>query len=510
MTIIYPDKVTASCGNILIDFGKDAYGRLEVDLTGQGGETVELAIGEVLKDGRLNRDPGGYRCFKKQDITLKPGTHTYAFDIPLHRAPEPSLPKCYPPESAGGEIAPFRYAEINGYEGTFDARQLAVFAPFNDDAAMFECSDEWLNRVWAFCKYSIKVTTPFGKYVDGERERLPYEGDAYINQLGHFCCDADYTIARNTIDHLLVYPTWPTEWHLLMPLIVRDYLLYSGDADSARRWYPVLKERTLRHHAGDDFLIRPQNGIRDIVDWPMGERDDYEFGDVNLVPNCYHYRSLLAMAELGEDGSYRQRAAQIKESIRRTMLKGGYFVDNPGSDHVSLHGTVFALWSGVAEETEAPALTEVLRKKGMSCSVYVAQFLLETCYAWNLNDHARDLMTGNGLRSWRNMLDKGATITMEAWDDSLKPNQDWNHAWGAAPANIITRELCGIKPVAPGLDVFRVDPRPGELVSFKVRQPTRHGAIELEYDNSGYRLTVPEGSRALYGDKAYGPGSHKL
>jgi len=26
------------------------------------------------------------------------------------------------------------------------------------------------------------------------------------------------------------------------------------------------------------------------------------------------------------------------------------------------------------------------------------------------------------------MLDKGATITMEAWDDTLKPNQDWTHA----------------------------------------------------------------------------------
>ena len=47
------------------DFGKDAFGWLEVELTGKGGEEVELAIGEVIRDGRINRDPGGFRCFRK-------------------------------------------------------------------------------------------------------------------------------------------------------------------------------------------------------------------------------------------------------------------------------------------------------------------------------------------------------------------------------------------------------------------------------------------------------------
>ena len=96
----------------IIDFGKDAFGWLEVELTGKGGEEVELAIGEVIRDGRINRDPGGFRCFRKMNLILREGTHTYRFEIPPHVAPNPALPKCYPPEEAGGEIAPFRYAEI--------------------------------------------------------------------------------------------------------------------------------------------------------------------------------------------------------------------------------------------------------------------------------------------------------------------------------------------------------------------------------------------------------------
>jgi hypothetical protein len=43
----------------------------------------------------------------------------------------------------------------------------------------------------------------------------------------------------------------------------------------------------------------------------------------------------------------------------------------------------------------------------------------------------------------------GATITLEAWDDRFKPNQDWNHAWSAAPANLIPGRLMGITPAEP-------------------------------------------------------------
>ncbi len=492
----------------LVDFGKDAFGRLEVVLNGRGGENVELAIGEAIKDGRLDREPGGYRCFKSQRLVLKPGRHSYFFDIPQHRAPNASLPKCFPPASAGGEIAPFRYAEIDGYTGEFTARRYNVHAPFDDSAAEFESSDPVLNRIWEFCKYSIKATTPFDKYVDGERERLPYEGDAYINQLGHFCCDVSFDIARNTIEHFFEHPTWPTEWLLLTPLLVRDYYLYSGDRAGVERWYPRLKEKLLLDLAGSDGLIRGNTTVRDIVDWPLCERDGYEFGEVNLVPNCYHHQALLTMHELSGDDFYRDRAAVVRAAIRDKMLKNGRFVDNPDSEHVSLHGMMFAALFGIAEPAELPALAAAIRTKGMACSVYGAQFLLEACYHIGIADHALTLMTASGLRSWLNMLEKGATITMEAWDDSLKPNQDWNHAWGAAPANIIPRWLAGVRPLTPGFDSFLIDPRPGALEYFRLRHPTRHGAIELEYEPGNLQFTVPENTTAVYQGRIYQPGRH--
>ena len=73
--------------------------------------------------------------------------------------------------------------------------------------------------------------------------------------------------------------------------------------------------------------------------------------------------------------------------------------------------------------------------------MYGSQFLLDAVYKAHDAEHGLQLLTSTGSRGWYNMIRAGSTITMEAWDDKYKPNQDWNHAWGAVPANIIPRYL---------------------------------------------------------------------
>ncbi|MEI6425697.1 MAG: family 78 glycoside hydrolase catalytic domain, partial [Lentisphaerota bacterium] len=108
---------------ILLDFGRAAFAGLELELNGKTGQNIEVALGEVLTNGRLNRNPGGSRCIKIIPLTLQAGVHRYHVEIPQHKAQNPALPKLFPPQEAGGEIAPFRYVEISGYAGEVDARQ---------------------------------------------------------------------------------------------------------------------------------------------------------------------------------------------------------------------------------------------------------------------------------------------------------------------------------------------------------------------------------------------------
>lgn len=81
------------------------------------------------------------------------------------------------------EVMPFRYVEIENAPEWFNASNLTRSTwtvPFDDDASSFHSSSEELNAVWNLCKHSIKATTFLGLYVDGDRERKPYEADALI------------------------------------------------------------------------------------------------------------------------------------------------------------------------------------------------------------------------------------------------------------------------------------------------------------------------------------------
>jgi hypothetical protein len=131
----------------------------------------------------------------------------------------------------------------------------------------------------------------------------------------------------------------------------------------------------------------------------------------------------------------------------------------------------------------------------MACSVYGAQYLLEGLYNAGEADYAFRLLTATNDRSWWNMIRTGSTITMEAWDMKYKPNSDWNHAWGASPANIIPRFMWGISPAEPGYSRAIIKPQLDCLKFSKIMVPTIRGNIEGEFRNSGntkeYMITLP-------------------
>ena len=91
------------------------------------------------------------------------------------------------------------------------------------------------------------------------------------------------------------------------------------------------------------------------------------------------------------------------------------------------------------------------------------------------------------------MIRVGSTVTLEAWDHRYKSNLDWNHAWGAAPANIIPRLLIGVRPLDPGFGRILIQPRPGRLAYAEGRVPTIRGPVGVRVERDGdsvFRLRV--------------------
>jgi hypothetical protein len=287
-----------------------------------------------------------------------------------------------------------------------------------------------------------------------------------------------------------------------------DYL-YSGDLRLARKLYPDLKSKCLSTLARQDGLISTRTGkqtkLKDIVDWPQpGETDGFVFTDYNAVVNAFYYADLEVMAKLAtalgnlSDASYyRHEATIVRAAFQRTFFdtETNLVLDGEGAAHSSLHANFFALAFGLVPGEKMAAVVSFIHSRGMACSVYGAQFLLDALSRANDQEYAVHLLTSTGKRSWYNMLREGASMTMEAWGQEYKPNQDWCHSWGTAPANYIVRHLAGIQPLTPGFGEVEIKPQPGSVEHAALTYPTIRGDIEESFDNKRdsfkLRITLP-------------------
>ena len=132
----------------------------------------------------------------------------------------------------------------------------------------------------------------------------------------------------------------------------------------------------------------------------------------------------------------------------------------------------------------------------MPCSVYGAQYFLEGLFAAGDADTALDLMATNGPRGWLNMVNLGSTLTTEAWDFTDKPNMDWNHAWGAAPGNLISRFILGLRPITAGFGQVLIQPHLGTRLAYAEGVvPTIRGPVGICASNAPgsfqLRLNIP-------------------
>ncbi len=522
-------------GRYFADFGRDAFGSLQLEIRNVTNDTIIVHLGEKLTaSGEIDRNPGGTIRYARIKIAGKPGSFSSAESLPPDK--RNTTGAAVPLPDSLGVIIPFRYCEIENWQGDLkssDISRRSLWYYFDDSFSSFTSSDTTLNKIWDICKYSIKATSFAGLYVDGDRERIPYEADAYINQLGHYYTDREYSIARLTNEYFINHPTWPTEWILhTVPMFYYDFM-YTGNIESVRNYYSELKYKNLLSLAREDGLIsskgctdeimaslgfkNAKERLRDIVDWPPaqkdtgwklatpeGERDGYELTEINTVVNALYYNSLMCMSELAgylgnkEDQSfYRNTAIRVGYSFNRVLLdkNTNVYTDGETSKHSSLHANMMALAFGLVPEENMGSVISFIKSRGMACSVYGAQYLLEGLYRAGEADYAQSLMTSTNDRSWWNMIRSGSTITMEAWDMKYKPNSDWNHAWGAAPANIIPRFLWGIAPSEPGYAKATIKPQLGSLRQSRISVPTIRGNIEAEFSltDSGkeYKINIP-------------------
>ena len=499
-------------GRWFVDFGQDAFGYATVHVNGTFGPTpVQVRFGEMSDGFAVNTAPpaGSMVRYTNTTFNLTGGNATYSIRPPEYS----SSSACAISPKSCGAVMPFRYLELTNFPGTLTPRdvvQMRLLSNFDTNAASFGSSIATLDRIWNLCRNSMQILTFDGIYVDGDRERKPYEADAYIHQLSSYAVDREFTLPRHSLEYLLKNPTWPTEWKFHSIFMAWADYLQTGNTNLLHRYYPTLQADSFTWAATDSGLMKgfpgfPQTTNSDVVDWPRGERDGFVIsnGDyrnwTNSVNNAFYYRSLRLMANIAsalgrtnDAAAYTASADQVYSAYNETFWDrtAQCYVDGVGTDHASAPGNFFPLAFGLVPANRQTAVLRFLHARiaangGIPCSVYGAQYLLEGLFDAGDADTALALMTTDGPRGWLNMINLGSTLTTEAWNFEDKPNMDWNHAWGAAPGNLIPRFVLGLRPISAGFGQILIQPHLGQTLSYAHGVvPTIRGPVSISASNA--------------------------
>jgi len=501
---VHPVSIAKNeAGNWLVDFGRAAFGWVEAKTPA----AVDAVAGEKLTDGK-SVDVIPFSAIRSARAKAA-ATDGAAFKRLVFKTEIYSRGRCLSVPRELGEVMPMRYLEIpaNAFEPTqANVRMVALEYPFDETESGFFSDSRALDAVYDLCKYTLRACTFGGLYIDGDRERLPYEADAYVTQLSNYAMTSDYEVSRVTCDYLMPYPTWPTEYRQISVLMAWSYWMWSGRDDLLKKHYAQLKDEKLMERfrrdsdglleTGGEMFHGAYEGASDIVDWPPPERFGFEFRKANAVVNAYYYIGLNEMAEIAtrlgrtaDAQAFRARAARVYDSFQKAFFdpERGIYVDGQGATHASIHANALAVVAGLVPAEKVKGVGDWLAGREMECSVYFAQHFLEALFKTGHGARAVALMTADNDRSWVGMIKAGATMTKESWNEGVKANIDWNHTWGAAAINVIARCLAGVTPAKPGFERIRIAPDPAGLGTFNAKVPTAKGPVTVRYARTGVK-----------------------
>ncbi|WP_213816385.1 alpha-L-rhamnosidase [Glaciihabitans sp. dw_435] len=500
------EVITTPAGKTVVDFGQNLVGRLRITVRGNAGDTVILRHAEVLEHGELGVRP--LRNAKATDhYTLAGGgSETYEPSFTFHG---------------------FRYAEIEGWPGEFDAADVTAVVIHSDmqRTGWFDSSAPLINRLHENVRWGMKGNFVYLPTDCPQRdERLGWTGDIQVfAPTASFLYDADGFLAGWLEDLALEQKAKGG----IVPFIVPDVLggfsapaAAWGDAATVVPW--VLYERF-----GDIGVLRTQfESMKSWADTLLGLAGDrklwegmFQFGDwldpdapadfpadaktdPDIVASAYLFRSVDLVARsaaiLGNTDDavkYSEIAATVREAFLREYVTGAGRMLSDAQTGYAL-AIMFDIARDDAErQVMGDRLAVLVRSAGYRIGTgFVGTPLITD--ALTLTGHldaAGRLLTQTENPSWLYPVTMGATTIWERWDSmledgSINPGEmtSFNHYALGAVADWLHRSLAGLAPAAPGYREITIHPHPLAGFDFaNASHETPYGLASAGWSRSG-------------------------
>ena len=493
-------------GEIVVDFGQNLTGYVEIALDGVKGEAVELSHAEVLdKNGNFYTE--NYRSAKAKYLYFcKDGAQRYKPKLTFYG---------------------FRYIRVDRFPcGAEHAAQenftaIAVHSDMKRTGSL-SCSDPLLNKLFENVIWGQK-----GNFLDvptdcpQRDERLGWTGDAQVfirtaclnfdaerfftKWLADLAADQREDGAVGHVIPNVLHQSGSAAWDdaaTICPWAV--YLAY-GDPNILRAQFASMKkwvDYITAHTTTRDLWT----GGEHYGDWlgldaPSGSYKGSSREDLIASAFYAHSTALVIKAGrvLGQDiSAYEALYERIVRAFRQA-----YPVYQTQTE------CTLAVYFALAEDTQKTAdqLAQMIRSCGtkLQTGFVGTPYLLHALSAHGYTELAYDLLLRREYPSWLYPVTKGATTIWEHWDGQMENGDFWssdmnsfNHYAYGAVADWVYTVAAGIQTVEekPGYAAVRIAPQPDKRLDWlEASVETRHGLVrsrwEKQRDMWRYEIETP-------------------
>ena len=493
-------------GEIVVDFGQNLTGYVEIALDGVKGEAVELSHAEVLdKNGNFYTE--NYRSAKAKYLYFcKDGAQRYKPKLTFYG---------------------FRYIRVDRFPcGAEHVAQenFTAIAVHSDmkRTGYLSCSDPLLNKlfenvIWGQKSNFLDVPTDCPQ----RDERLGWTGDAQVfirtaclnfdaerfftKWLADLAADQREDGAVGHVIPNVLHQSGSAAWDdaaTICPWAV--YLAY-GDPNILRAQFASMKkwvDYITAHTTTRDLWI----GGEHYGDWlgldaPSGSYKGSSREDLIASAFYAHSTALVIKAGrvLGQDiSAYEALYERIVRAFRQA-----YPVYQTQTE------CTLTVYFALAEDTQKAAdqLAQMIRSCGtkLQTGFVGTPYLLHALSAHGYTELAYDLLLRREYPSWLYPVTKGATTIWEHWDGQMENGDFWssdmnsfNHYAYGAVADWVYTVAAGIQTVEekPGYAAVRIAPQPDKRLDWlEASVETRHGLVrsrwEKQRDMWRYEIETP-------------------
>jgi hypothetical protein len=479
--------------SLVLDFGRETVGRLQIVSTSTTPAMVAIEYGE-----------------SENELLDHPYLGTDLLTLPANAT-------AYGPKSA------FRYARVRflSAEGPIQIGSIQLEAIFYPVAysGSFESSDPLLNKIWETGAYTARLCMQDGIWDAPKRDRGRWAGDLDVSGRVIDNVFADRFLMEDTLTRLLddrapghhvnSIPGYSALWISTLT----QYYMHTGSLDYLKSVHQRLVDllATMDAEMDANHLFADKSKDWPFVDWTAdlsADTPEARRGTQFEYILAFHDAAFL-LRELGDTAAAARRdqaAAQLTAAAQSHLL-------DPASGTFGSRWQInsMAILSGAAMPSQLPTIWSTVLTHTADAT------FREPPITPFYNSYVLSAMAATGHRAetldwirkyWGGMIQEGATSFWEAYDTHW-PTSDPHvslqadgtsgyfvslaHGWSSGPTAWLMEEVLGIHPTAAGFRTATLRPDLAGLAWARGTEPTPHGPIAIDLTPKQTIVTLPAG-----------------